>query len=225
MYVGWNMKTNLVTISPETSIFKARELMDTRRISQLPVTDGRAHLLGIVTDRDLRKAWASPATTLSVHELTYVLQKLTVGNIMTRKVITATPDMTIETAARLIHDNKISALPVLKEEKLVGIITIIDLLEVLLMALGLSEDSSRISLLVCDRIGVLAEVAGLMQRSGINIRSVMIVPLPAHQDVWQLILRVHLDAASKAAEALGEAGFKVLTQYVEDLTPYLPERV
>ncbi len=143
MYVGWNMKTNLVTVSPETSIFRARELMDARRISQLPVTDGRAHLLGIVTDRDLKEAWASPATTLSVHELTYVLQKLTVANIMTKKVITATPDMTIERAARLIHDHKISALPVIKDDKLVGIITIIDLLEVLLMALGLSEDSSR----------------------------------------------------------------------------------
>ena len=198
MYVGWNMKTNLVSVSPETSIFKARELMDTRKVSQLPVTDGRAHLLGIVTDRDLRQAWASPATTLSVHELTYVLQKLTVGNIMTKKVITASPDMTIEKAARLIHDNKISALPVLKDDKLVGIITIIDLLEVLLTALGLSEDSSRLSLLVRDRIGVLAEVAGWMQRSEINIRSVMIVPLPNHEGVWQLILRVGMTAARQS---------------------------
>jgi acetoin utilization protein AcuB len=225
MYVGWNMRTNLVTVSPDTSIFRARELMDARRISQLPVTDGRAHLLGILTDRDLKEAWASPATTLSVHELTYVLQKLTVANIMTRNVITATPDMTIERAARLIHDHKISALPVLKDDKLVGIITIIDLLEVLLMALGLSEDSSRISLLVRDRIGVLAEVSGWMQRSEINIRSVMIVPLPNYPDIWQLILRVHETKSSKASEVLKEAGFKVVTQYVEDLTAYLPDPV
>src|SRR5512139_3949583 len=101
MYVGWNMRTNLITIAPDTSIFKAREMMDNHKISHLPVTDGRAHLLGIVTDRDLRQAWASPATTLSVHELTYVLQKLTVANIMTRKVVTATADMSIERAARL----------------------------------------------------------------------------------------------------------------------------
>jgi acetoin utilization protein AcuB len=223
MYVGWNMKTNLVTVSPETSIFKARELMDTRKISQLPVTDGRAHLLGIVTDRDLKQAWASPATTLSVHELTYVLQKLTVANIMTRKVITATPDMTIERAARLIHDNKISALPVLKDDRLLGIITITDLLEVLVTALSFGEDSSRLSLLVRDRIGVLAELAGLMQRLEISIRSVMIVPLPNYPDIWQLILRVRADVASKAATALKEAGFKVVTEYVEDLTPYLPD--
>jgi len=225
MYVGWHMNTNLITVAPETSIFKARELMDSRKVSQLPVTDGRAHLLGIVTDRDLRQAWASPATTLSVHELTYVLQKLTVANIMTKKVITATPAMTIENAARLIHDHKISALPVLKDDKLVGIITVTNLMEVLLTALGLSEDSRRISLLVRDRIGVLAEVAGWMQRSEINIRSVMIVPLPGYEGIWQLILRVGMTAAAKAAEVLKEAGFKVVTQYVEDLTPYLPDPV
>jgi acetoin utilization protein AcuB len=225
MYVGWHMKTNLVTVSPETSIFKARELMDTRNVSQLPITDGRAHLVGIVTDRDLRQAWASPATTLSVHELTYVLQKLTVGNIMTRKVITATPDMTIERAAGLIHDSKISALPVLKGDKLVGIITIMDLLEVLVMALGLSEVSSRLSLLVRDRIGVLAEVAGLMQQSEINIRSVLVVPLPNYPEVWQLILRVNQAVAAKAATVLEEAGFKAVTAYVEDLSPYLPDSV
>jgi acetoin utilization protein AcuB len=225
MYVGWNMKTNLVTVSPETSIFKARELMDARKISQLPVTDGRAHLLGIVSDRDLKQAWASPATTLSVHELTYVLQKLTVANIMTKKVITAAPDMTIERAARLIHDNKISALPVLKDDRLIGIITITDLLEVLVTALSFGKDTRRLSLLVRDRIGVLAEVAGLMQRLEISIRSVMIVPLPNYPDIWQLILRVFADVAPKAATALKEAGFKVVTEYVEDLTPYLPDPV
>jgi acetoin utilization protein AcuB len=225
MYVGWNMKTNLVTVSSETSIFKARELMDARKISQLPVTDGRAHLLGIVTDRDLKQVWASPATTLSVHELTYVLQKLTVANIMTRKVITATPDMTIERAARLIYENKISALPVLKDDKLTGIITITDLLEVLVTALSFGKDTSRLSLLVRDRIGVLAEVAGVMQRLEISIRSVMIVPLPNYPDIWQLILRVRAELSSKAATALKKAGFKVVTEYVEDLTPYLPDPV
>ncbi len=225
MYVGWNMKTNLVTVSSETSVFKARELMDTRKISHLPVTDGRAHLLGIVTDRDLREAWASPATTLSVHELTYVLQKLTVANIMTRKVITATPDMTIERATRLIHDNKISALPVLKDDKLIGIITVTDLLEVLVTALSFGKDTSRLSLLVRDRIGVLAEAAGLMQRLEISIRSVMIVPLPKHQDIWQLILRVPQEFASRATTELKAAGFKVVTEYVEDITSYLPDPV
>jgi acetoin utilization protein AcuB len=216
------MKTYLITVSPETSVLKARELMDQHKISHLPVTDGRAHLLGIVTDRDLKQAWASPASTLSVYELTYVLQKLTVETIMTRDLVTATPDMTIERAARLIHDHKIGALPVVKDEKLVGIITSTDLMEVLLMALGMSDDSSRLSILARNRIGVLAEVGRVMQQAEINLRSVVTAPLQGTDDVWQMILRVNAAVQAKAVQVLRDAGFKVISEYVEDLTPFLP---
>lgn len=225
MYIGWHMKTNLITVSPETSIFKAREMMDAHKISHLPVTDGRARLLGILTDRNLKEAWASPATTLSVHELTYVLQKLTVANVMTKKVITATPDMTIERAARLLHDHKIGALPVLKDDRLVGIITRTDLMEVLLQALGMSDDSRRISLLVKDRIGILAEVGKLLADAQINIRSVVFVPLRGQADVWQVILRFGMQSYEKAVQILKHAGYNVVTEYVDDLTPYVARLV
>jgi len=196
--------------------------MDAHHVSHLPVTDGKAHLLGIVTDRDLKEAWASPATTLSVYELTYVLQKLTIANIMTKKVITATPDMTIERAAQIIYENKIGGLPVLKDDRLVGIITTTDLMKVLLMSLGMVDDSKRISLLARDRSSALAEAGKLMQQAGIDILSILSVPLQGHQDIWQLIMRVNLAVHSKAVEALDSAGFKVITEYVEDLTPYMP---
>jgi acetoin utilization protein AcuB len=222
MYVGWSMKTYLITVSPDTSVLKARELMDSHKISHLPVSDGRARLLGIVTDRDLKEAWASPASTLSVYELTYVLQKLTVESIMTRQVVTATPDTTIERAALLIHDHKIGALPVVKDDKLVGIITATDLMEVLLAALGMSDDSTRLSILARNRIGVLAEIGRIMQQADINIRSVVTTPLQGIDDVWQLILRVNAAVQADAVRALQNAGFKVITDYVEDLTPYLP---
>jgi acetoin utilization protein AcuB len=222
MYVGWSMKTYLITVSPDTSVLKARELMDAHKISHLPVTDGKARLLGIVTDRDLKQAWASPASTLSVYELTYVLQKLTVESVMTREVMTAGPDTTIERAALMIHDHKIGALPVVKQDKLVGIITSNDLMEVLLMALGMSDDSARLSLLTRNRIGVLADVGRLMQQAGINIRSVVTAPLQGHEDTWQLILRVNTAALPKAVKELETAGFKVITEYVDDVTPYLP---
>jgi acetoin utilization protein AcuB len=216
------MKTYLITVSPDTSVLKARELMDAHHISHLPVTDGKARLLGIVTDRDLKEAWASPASTLSVYELTYVLQRLTVESVMTRDVVTASPDMTIERAALLIHDRKIGALPVVHEERVVGIITATDLMEVLLTALGMSDDSARLSLLTMNRIGVLAEVGRIMQQADINIRSIVTVPLRSHADVWQLIMRVNSAAHGGAVQALERAGFKVIGDYVEDLTPYLP---
>lgn len=223
MYVGWNMKTNLLTVSPETSVFKARELMDGHKVSHLPVTDGKARLLGIVTDRDLKEAWASSATTLSVHELTYALQRLAIHDVMTKNVITATPDMTIERAGRIILDYKIGALPVLKHDRLVGIITTTDLMDLLLMALGLSDDTKRLSLLVHDRIGMLAEVGQLMQQAEVNIRSIMTVPLKSYKDVWQILLRTSSNSYEKAVAALQQGSFKVISEYVEDLSPYLPK--
>jgi acetoin utilization protein AcuB len=222
MYVGWNMKTYLITASPDTSVLKAREMMDTHKISHLPVTDGKAHLLGIVTDRDLKQAWASPASTLSIYELTYILQKLTVEAIMTTDVITATPDLTIERAALIIHDRKIGALPVVEGKRLVGIITCTDLMEVLLMALGMGEESGRLSVLARNRIGVLAEIGRIMQQVAINILSIVTTPLRGYEDVWQLIMRVNLAVQPEAVRVLEQAGFKVITHYVENVTPYLP---
>jgi len=222
MYVGWNMKTYLITASPDTSVLKAREMMDAHRISHLPVTDGKAHLLGIVTDRDLKQAWASPASTLSIYELTYILQKLTVEAIMTTDVITATPDLTIERAALIIHDRKIGALPVVEGKRLVGIITCTDLMEVLLMALGMGEESGRLSVLARNRIGVLAEIGRIMQQAAINILSIVTKPLRGYEDVWQLIMRVNLAVQPEAVRVLEQAGYKVITHYVENVTPYLP---
>ena len=223
MYVGWNMKTYPITASPDTSVLKARETMDTHRISHLPVTDGKAHLLGIVTDRDLKQAWASPASTLSIYELTYILQKLTVEAIMTTDVITATPDLTIERAALIIHDRKIGALPVVEGKRLVGIITSTDLMEVLLMALGMGEESGRLSVLARNRIGVLAEIGRIMQQAAINILSIVTTPLRGYEDVWQLIMRVNLAVQPEAVRVLEQAGYKVITHYVENVTPYLPD--
>ena len=222
MYVGWNMKTHLVTVTPETTVFKARELMDGHRISHLPVTDGAGHLVGIVTDRDLKEAWASPATTLSVHELAYILQKMTVANVMTQEVLTATPDMTIERAANLMIENKIGALPVVRAGRLLGIMTVIDLMELLLIALGLGDDSKRFSLLIADRDAVSARVASLLNEAGIGIHSVIVAPLRGHDGVWQLILRVGIDDYSRAVELLSGESYSLVTEYVEDLTPYLP---
>jgi acetoin utilization protein AcuB len=222
MYVGWNMKDRLITVSPETSVLKAREMMDSHKVSHLPVTDGKARLLGIVTDRDLKEAWASPATTLSVYELTYVLQKLTVASVMTKDVVTASPDMTIERAAQIIHDKKFGALPVVKHGKLVGIITATDLMEVLLMALGIGDSSKRLTILVPERGKALAEIGKLLQAEKIDVLSVMTMPLHGHDGIWQLIVRISLDMYSTAAQILHQAGFKIITEFVEDVSPFLP---
>ena len=222
MYVGRVMHTELVTVTPDTTIVKARDIIVEKRINHLLVVDKNDELLGIISDRDLKQSWASPATTLSVHELNYLLNQLTVDMIMVKKIITIAPSTTIERAAHIMQQNRISALPVMEKEKLVGIITTTDVMGVLLQAIGINDDSKRFSVLVEDRIGILAEVARLLKEHQINIRSLFTWPEKKHPGVYQFVLRVAAKDGERAISILKDGGFKVLTEYVQDLTPYLP---
>ena len=123
MYVGRIMNTYLMTIPPETSLQKAKEIIDEKRINHLLVVDKNGDLIGIVSDRDVKQSSASPAVSLSVHELNYLLTQLTVEPIMAKKIITISPGTTIERAALIMQENRINALPVIEDERLVGIIT------------------------------------------------------------------------------------------------------
>jgi acetoin utilization protein AcuB len=216
------MTTRIVTVTPETTIVKARDLLREHNIKQVPVVNKQGQLVGILTDRDIRSAWASPATTLSIYELTYVLQKLNVESVMVKNVITTTPDATIERAAKIMHDHKIGSLPVVEGDKVVGIITSTDLMEVLLDALGIEEESGRIVVLVKDRMGVLADVCGLLKQMNINIRSMVTLPLHQYPGSYELVMRLSPADRALAVEFLTQAGYKVIIEYTRDLGPYLP---
>jgi acetoin utilization protein AcuB len=116
-----------VTVTPETSVIDARRIMDERRIRHLLVTEEH-RLLGIVTDRDIRLNMPSAATTLSIWELNYLLNKLTVGEVMTRSVLVVDPDRDAADAAMLMVAEKIGALPVIYGGEVVGIVTETDFL-------------------------------------------------------------------------------------------------
>jgi acetoin utilization protein AcuB len=118
------------TVSPETPLLDARRLMQERRIRHLVVVEG-GRLVGIVTDRDIRLNLPSPATSLSVWEINYLVGRLTVGEVMSRTVLTVDPARDVRSAARLLIDHKIGALPVLDGANLVGIVTDTDLLRAL----------------------------------------------------------------------------------------------
>jgi acetoin utilization protein AcuB len=223
MYVGRVMHTELVTVPPDISLVKARDLIAEKRIAHLLVVDKKGKLIGVVSDRDLKQSWASPATTLSAHELNYLLKQLTVDMIMAKKIMTISPDTTIERAARIMQENRISALPVIRHEKLVGIITTTDVMEVLLEAIGIDGESVRFTVLVEDRIGIVAEVARILKEQEVNIRSLVTFPEKEHPGIYHLTMRVGAANGEKAISALTAAGFKVMRKYVEDLGPYLPE--
>ena len=102
MYVGTVMRTELVTVPPDTTLLSAQKTLDAKQINHLLVVDSKGELLGIVSDRDLKKSWASSATTLSKNELMYLLDQVTVESIMAKKTLTIAPGTTIERAALLI---------------------------------------------------------------------------------------------------------------------------
>ena len=121
------MSGGLITVHPDTSVLKARDLMTKEKIRHLPVTGPDSALAGIVTDRDIRLNLPSRATSLSAQEITHQLSRLTVGEIMVRSVITIGPDASARDGARLMLEHKIGALPVLDGGRLVGIITETDI--------------------------------------------------------------------------------------------------
>ena len=223
MYVGRKMTTDLVTVTPDTPLVKVRDLLREHNIKQMPVVDQEGELVGILTDRDIKQAWASPATTLSIYELTYVLQKMTVESVMVKDVITITPDSTVERAARILHDRKIGSLPVVEDGKLVGIITSTDLMEVLLDGLGIQDESGRLVVLVRDRIGVLADVCGLLKEENISILSMVTLPLHTYPGIFELVIRVNVADRDRAVSCLSAANYGVITEYKKDLEPFLPK--
>jgi acetoin utilization protein AcuB len=222
MYVDNVMHTDLVTVPPDLSFVKAAKLTKEKGIDHLLVVDAQGTLLGIVSDRDLKQSWASPATSLSAHELNYLLDQLTVEMIMAKKLITVSPDTTIERAAQTMRENRINALPVMKNGKLVGLITSRDVMDILLDAIGIGTDSFRFTILAKDRIGFVAEVARLLNEAQISIRSIMAWPEKAHPGTYHIVMRVGADVGQQAVQVLRDSGFKVFTEHTEDLTPYLP---
>jgi CBS domain-containing protein len=117
------MTTALVTALADTPVVEARKLMQAQRIRHLLVTSPEGKLQGIVTDRDIRMSLPSPATSLSVWELNYLLARLTVGEVMMRGLVVTWPESTAMDAARVMIDHKLGALPVVDAGRLVGIIT------------------------------------------------------------------------------------------------------
>jgi acetoin utilization protein AcuB len=163
MFVGERMRYPVLTVRPEMTVPDALKLMQTEHVRRLPVVGARGELIGIVTKNDLLNTSPSEASTLSVWEISYLLNKITVERIMKRSVITASEDMPIEEAARIMADHQIGSLPVLRGAELVGIITETDLFKIFLELLGARETGVRLTVLVTDEPGKLHQLTGAIQ--------------------------------------------------------------
>jgi acetoin utilization protein AcuB len=200
------MQSKLITIDPETTLPQAMRLAAERRVRHLPVVQN-GDLVGIVSDRDLKQAMASPATSLEAHELNYLLNRLTVAEIMTRTVITIGPMFPIEEAARLMVQEKISALPVTTAGQLIGIVTETDLLELLVQDMGAGTPSTRLELLLDDRPSGLAEIVAAIERTGAPI--VSITTLTNRAGARDVTVRLATIDPAPAVAALETRGFAV----------------
>lgn len=159
MLVGERMTRRPITIDQDMPINEALVLMREEKVRRLPVLDKKGKLVGIVSEKDLLYASPSPVTTLSIHELHYLLSKIAVTDVMTRDVVTVDEDTALEEVARVMADNKIGSAPVMRQGELVGIITETDVFKILLEMLGARKRGLRLTLNVPERVGILADIS------------------------------------------------------------------
>lgn len=167
MLVGERMSYPVVTVTPDMPINEAVTLMKREHIRRTPVLMG-GKLVGIVSNEDLLNASPSPATSLSIWEMNYLLSKITVKDVMTKNVLTVAEDTPIEEAARIMADNKIGGLPVMHGTEVVGIITETDLFKIFLELMGARESGLRVTLLIDNKAGELAKLTQAVASIGGN---------------------------------------------------------
>jgi len=209
MLVGDRMTKRPITITEDTGIDKALELMHSEKVRRLPVLNKHGQLVGIVSELDLLKASPSPATSLSIYELPYLLSRIKMRDIMTKDVVTATEDMPLEEAALIMAENKIGGLPVMRGDKLVGIITETDLFKIFLEMLGAREEGVRLSMLVPEKKGMLAKIAGKVAEMGGNFvaQGTIMGEDPTNR---QLTIKVTDVPEEQLVSAMEELGLKIL---------------
>jgi acetoin utilization protein AcuB len=210
MLVRERMTHNPVLCSPDLSVNDAFDLMKKEHIRRLPVVDKHGKLVGIVSDKDLLRVSPSPATTLSAYEIPYLLSKVKVNDVMTKKVITVSEDTPIEDAARIMVDNKIGGLPVVNGESVVvGIITETDIFKTFLELIGARKPGVRITMYVKDVRGELARMAKAVADVGGNIVATVEVP-GTDSTNYEVLLKVTEASKDAVVEALKPIAVRIV---------------
>ncbi|HPF43609.1 MAG TPA: CBS and ACT domain-containing protein [Syntrophomonadaceae bacterium] len=209
MKVKDRMTTGVKTVQLETSVAEAFRMMKDNNIRRLPVLE-KDKLVGIITLTDLNQASPSTATTLSIHELNYLLAKTKIKDILPKKqnVFTVSPENYIETAAKIMRQNKISGLPVIENGKLVGIVTETDIFDALIDILGVKKAHSRIDLYVRERPGTLAEITSMIAENGINILNT-VVYYEDKKDRYKIILRLESLENDELIKKFAAKGYEI----------------
>jgi len=190
------MSTELIFVDENISIINAIKIMKDKRIRRLPILK-EERLIGIVTDRDLKEASPSKATSLDVHELYSVVSEIKVKDVMSKDPATVLPDDTIMKAASIMLENRISGIPVLSEEgKLVGIITETDIFKLVVSITGIYQERVQFALELEDRPGSIKEVEDIIRSYNgrvLSILSARAAPRENYRQVYFFIKELELE--------------------------------
>jgi acetoin utilization protein AcuB len=199
------MTREVISVEPDVSMMKVSKIMKEKHIRRLPVVDAGKKLLGIVTDRDIKEASPSKATTLDIHELYYLLSEIKVKDIMTVKPFTITPNNTIEKAALIMMEKRIGGLPVVDDQgKLVGIITESDIFKVLIAITGARYGGIQLAFKLPNTEGSLKEVLEFLRGEQARIISILTSYGKLEEEGFrQVFVRVH-DLEKNTLDALIE---------------------
>jgi acetoin utilization protein AcuB len=200
MFVGVRMTKKVITVAPEDTLERAADLLADNRVHRLPVVrDGR--LVGILSDSDIRNAALRDSSRGAVG-----VGGKTVGEVMTREVITVSPSDTVEDALVVLQKKRLGALPVVEGNRVVGIITKADVLAALIETLDIEGIGSRIEVLLPRDAASLRKLVGLIGEKGIEVRSLVLAP---HRDRFVAFLRLVTIDVPAVKATLREAGFTV----------------
>jgi acetoin utilization protein AcuB len=204
------MKRNPVFVDEGDSMKKAMDLLKEHEIRHLPVLKDGERLVGIVSERDIKQASPSPATALEIREIYYLLDKVKVKQIMTRRPYTISSMAPIEEAALIIREKKIGCLPVVDDGKLVGILTETDIIDAFIEGMGVNGPGYRLELVLQNRPGKLLELLKLLKDFEANVVS---VATAAHEDPQKIIniLRIEARNYKVVKAAIKKSGFDLLS--------------
>lgn len=212
MFVANRMTKNPITVDTNAKVDEAAALMKRHNFRRLPVVE-EGRVVGFISDRDIMKVAPSPATTLSKYEMNSLIAKISIKDIMSKKVISIAPEATIEEAALIMYQHKIGGLPVISKTTgcIVGIISETDIFKAFVDIMILNEPSTRITISGDDTVGVIHGVTTVFYELGINIKSLVSTKKQNEAGKYDLVVRADIPDVEVVKAKLAEKGYRVIS--------------
>ena len=202
MLVRDRMTANPICGHPDMSVTEAQALMREKGFRHLPIVDQKNALVGLITQRSLLRALPSDVSNFSRFEVSYVLSKIKARDVMAKDVVTVGPNTALEEAARIMADQKIGCLPVMRGGELIGIITDNDVFAIMVDLLGARRPGVRVTILVPDRAGEVARISTAIAREG-GYLSVFVAYPTANPSIWAAVCKVTNIPREQLVEIIG----------------------